>query len=300
MEKKTIMKFLRADWRRVLITAGIFIFFIIGLVVLDSMGPPPTIYTEIIGCTMIITVYSLLVVLKPLDVALELMNIEFSRILVAVILLFYAYILSCLIVSVYDRLKSENKRNRRIIIVCISILAIGFIMMVANCVSVPPANPHSYLDVRMEQYNLICDSLCQRYIDANFTAEEARAYCERYYEIDLNENGKTEGESAKVEGYGVCEDRVYCFNIKECRWGSGPESCLTPEKCKDIMCEVYTEKYGDNIAAAKYIQNRIDFGLCDEYDEKILYEDASTGATKSLAGWWLDTYKNVNCSGESG
>ena len=296
---KTIMKFLRADWIRVFITISVFIFFIIGLVVLDSMGPPPTIYTEIIGCTMIIMVYPLSVVLESLAVFLELISIEFSRILLLVILFFYAYILSCLIVSVYDKLKAENKRNRRIIIVCISILAIGFIIVAANCVSVPPTVPESSRSDRMELYRLVCGLLCQKYIDANFTAEEACPYCEKYFEIDLNENGKTYGEATKVGEYGVCEDRVYCFNIKECMGVSGPDSCLTPEKCKDIMCEVYTERHGDNVTAAKYIQSRIDFGSCDPEDEEISYED-STGATKSLAGWWLGTYKNVHCNGKSG
>ncbi len=296
MEKKTIMKFLRADWRRVLITVGIFIFFIIGLAHLYNIGHARTIYTEIIECTTMITAFPLLIALGPLRDALEPL---YAFTLLPVIICFYAYILSCLIVSVYDKLKSENKRNRRTIIACISILAIGFIILVANCVSVPPANPYSYLDVTMEQYNLICGSLCQRYIDANFTEEEARAYCERYFEIDLNENGKTYGEVGKVCGSGVCEDRVYCFNIKECRGGHTLRSRLTPEKCKDIMCEVYTERHGDNVTAAKYIQSRIDFGSCDEYDEEISYED-STGATKSLAGWWLDTYQSVHCSGENG
>lgn len=97
IKKKRIIEF-RIDWRRISITIILFIFFIIGLIVLGSMGPPSTIYTDIIARIMIILVY-------PLGVVLELINIEPPRSLRVAILLIYAYILSYFIVFAYDKFK---------------------------------------------------------------------------------------------------------------------------------------------------------------------------------------------------
>ena len=141
-----------------------------------------------------------------------------------------------------------------------------------------------------------CDALCARYVNSNFAAVEAIAYCEKYFEIDLNRNGKIPGEAGKISGYGGCEDRVYCFNIKECNWGSSERSRLTPERCRDIMCEVYSEKYENAETASVYITEKMRFGSCDIYDEEISFEDGR-GNVVSLASWWIDNFQDVHCSG---
>ncbi len=139
-----------------------------------------------------------------------------------------------------------------------------------------------------------CDVLCTRYVENNFAGPEALAYCEKYFEIDLDRNWKIVGEAEMLEGYGLCEDRVYCFNIKECSWGSSQRSRLTPERCRDIMCDVYSKKYEDNVTAAEYIQQKIEFGSCDMYDEEISFEGGD-GKMVSLATWWIDNFQDVHC-----
>ncbi len=155
--------------------------------------------------------------------------------------------------------------------------------------------------LELEAFRQHCDALCTRYVDNNFAGPEALAYCEKYFEIDLNRNGKIPGEAGMLEGYGLCEDRVYCFNIKECNWGSGSRSRLSPEKCRDVMCDVYTERYGSNATAAEYIVNQIEFGTCDEYDEEISFED-STSTVQTLATWHtsLFTADTARCRGDTG
>ena len=158
--------------------------------------------------------------------------------------------------------------------------------------------------LELEAFRQHCDALCTRYVDTNFAGAEALAYCEKYFEIDLNKNGKIPGEAAKLEGYGLCEDRVYCFNIKQCNWGSSSRSRLTPEKCKDVMCDVYTDRYSSNDTAAQYIQNVIGFGSCDYEDEEISFEytDPATGALEvgTLASWHQNIYTTVHCRGKTG
>ncbi|MEA3343269.1 MAG: hypothetical protein U9Q92_03815 [archaeon] len=148
----------------------------------------------------------------------------------------------------------------------------------------------------MEQYRMYCDSLCEKYIDSNFDPREAREYCEKYFEIDLNRNGKTTGEAAKINAFGVCEDRVYCLNIIGCR-GSSKNSRLTPQKCRDIMCDAYTERYKDADMASVYIAEKMKFGSCDLYDPVISSEDVD-GKMISTASWWIDNFQDVDCSRE--
>ncbi len=144
------------------------------------------------------------------------------------------------------------------------------------------------VDIDFDKYIIHCDALCKRFTDSKRNPSEALAYCEKYFEIDLDKNGKTVSDASILNNHGVCEDRVYCFNIKECTWGSSSRSRLTPEKCKDIMCDIYTEKYSDNTTAAKYIESMIEFGSCNPKDSELTQEDSS-------ASWWTDTYQNVHC-----
>lgn len=160
-------------------------------------------------------------------------------------------------------------------------------------------------ELALESFRQNCNVLCQRYVDTNFAGPEALAYCEKSFEIDLNRNGKLPGEAGKVNAYGVCEDMVYCFNIIECNWGPSEKSRLSPTKCKDIMCDVYTQRVGDNITAAAYIETKIPFGSCSADDPEISF---TTGATTySLAKWHTDTFlsvadggKGVHCRGATG
>ena len=149
----------------------------------------------------------------------------------------------------------------------------------------------------MESYRMYCDSLCEKYIDANFDQREALEYCEKYFEIDLNRNGKIPGEAAKINAFGVCEDRVYCLNIRGCNWGSSENSRLTPERCRDIMCDVYVGRFEDADMASAYIGEKMEFGSCDLYDPVISFEDVD-GKAISTASWWIDNFQDVNCSGE--
>jgi len=167
-------------------------------------------------------------------------------------------------------------------------------------------------DFGLEQYSIACDCLCQRYIDADFAPAEALDYCEKYYEIDLNENGKIGGEVGRILAYGleygVSEDRVYCFTLTKCYLGSDRNSRLTPEKCRDIMCDVYTERLkGNETAAAASIKNKIPFGESTDSDHEdlIIVDDVNgnpivdpDGKIISLASWWIDNFQDVDCSRE--
>ena len=153
-------------------------------------------------------------------------------------------------------------------------------------------------------YRQQCDALCDQYIDSDFNPQEALAYCEKYYEIDLNENGNIPEEVGMLNAFGVSEDRVYCFNIRECSWGPSRNSRLTPKKCSYIMCDVYTERYkGNQTAAAALIKTKIPFGESTEpYHEDLLVLDMNSkpildreGKIMSTASWWIDNFQDVEC-----
>lgn len=199
-------------------------------------------------------------------------------------------------------LKNKNKRKGQmslemiIGLIILLVVAAVVIKIFMDKMSGDALAPPETLE--LEAFRQHCDALCTRYVDTNFAGAEALAYCEKSFEIDLNKNGKIPGEAWKLEGYGLCEDRVYCFNIKECNWGSSERSRLSPEKCKDIMCDVYTERYGDNnVTAAEYIETKIEFGSCDYLDEEISFFSTSLGTDVTLASWHQDIYQTVHCRG---
>ena len=123
----------------------------------------------------------------------------------------------------------------------------------------------------------------------NHCARKALEYCQKSYEIDLNRNGKIPGEAGTLNAYGVCEDHVYCFNIIECNWGPSEKSRLSPKKCKDIMCDVYNDRFNDNAISNDFIIEKMPFGSCDENDPEI------TVNTHSLAVWHTDNYAAPTC-----
>ncbi len=167
------------------------------------------------------------------------------------------------------------------------------------------SDPPGTEGIELDQYRLACSSLCQRYIDSDFVPAEALHYCEKYYDIDLNKNGKTRGEVGTVSGYGVSEDRVYCFNLIECHWGTSRNSRLTPKKCKDIMCDVYTDRQASNETAAAMIETKIPFGhSTDPYQEELIIKDKdgnpkldAGGYEQTEAVWWVNSFGNVHCRG---
>jgi len=153
-------------------------------------------------------------------------------------------------------------------------------------------------ELELESYRQKCQLSCQQYVDAGKAGSAALEYCSKYFEIDINHNGVF-GEAQELNGFGLCEDRVYCFNMYECELKSVGESRLTPQKCRDIMCEEYTEKQGSNNTAAEYIASKIKFGSCS-YDDSAISFTNSTGSIVTLGGWHKDIYASVHCRGSSG
>jgi len=177
------------------------------------------------------------------------------------------------------------------------------IVLILNIPIVTISDPSIYREpvdtsYRLEGYRQQCQLLCQKYIDTNFAPQEALDYCQKSFEIDLNINGKM-GESGMLNAYGICEDKAYCFNMIECQWGPSEKNSLTPEKCKDIMCNVYTPRIGDNASAVTHIQQKMQFGSCDINDPEITVTD-SNGTSHTFAKWWTDNFQNVHCPGQTG
>ncbi len=191
------------------------------------------------------------------------------------------------------RSKSERKEIRKYqiitVILMLIILAPVIVKIFKSDSKLDELIIPESIDIDFDKYTMHCDALCKRFTDSRRNPKEALAYCEKYFEIDLNKNGKIAEDVSELNNYDVCEDRVYCFNIEECSWGSGSRSRLTPEKCKDLMCDVYAEQYDDNTTAAQYIQSRITFGSCSSPGESEITE------TDTSISWWTETYKNVHC-----
>jgi hypothetical protein len=86
-------------------------------------------------------------------------------------------------------------------------------------------------------------------------------YCEYYWKgNDWNRNS-LQSEIIQVGPYKwyACEDRIYCFLVEPCedRFGSGLKAI---EKCRQLLCQTYLEKYnGDVSLASKALQNIVGF-----------------------------------------
>jgi hypothetical protein len=97
-------------------------------------------------------------------------------------------------------------------------------------------------------------SACERYCK-----DKDVEYCRYYWNgNDWNEN-KIKSEVIKVGKYQwyACEDRIYCFLVVPCdEFGSGLKLM---EKCKNLLCQTYLEKYGDKDRATAALLDAINF-----------------------------------------
>lgn len=173
------------------------------------------------------------------------------------------------------------RRNVAVLVIVFLSLAVLYSYYMYNL----PCTCTNTREPTIEDYIGHCDTMCERYVEGNFSEVKARYYCEKYFEIDLNENEMT-NESVILGEYGICEDRVYCFNLGFCSGGLGNNRSLTPETCRDIMCETYSGRYGDADIASEYIASIVPFGSCD------LDDDVIAGHTD----WWTDNFQNIECS----
>ena len=99
MSKEIIMEFLKPDKRKNLIAIILSIFFIIGLIISRGVGPHPTIIDIFIFNIFVALTY-------PLSILFKLINVTIiNPPLQLIIIFFYAYLLSCLIIFIYDKFK---------------------------------------------------------------------------------------------------------------------------------------------------------------------------------------------------
>ncbi|MEA3342581.1 MAG: hypothetical protein U9Q92_00305 [archaeon] len=204
--------------------------------------------------------------------------------------------------------ESKNKRKGQmslemiIGLIILLVVAAVVIKIFMDKMNLGPAPGEEAME--LDPYMLVCDKLCQDYIDSRDTSD-AFEYCRHFFpEIDLNKNSNIEGDVGTINGFGVCEDRVYCFALTNCKIGTSRSTTLTPEKCKDVMCKVYKEQYGSNESAASVVQGHMPFGVsCDPNDDTLQEIDEATGEIiLDAAGdpiyksqWWKNTFENVHC-----
>ena len=119
----------------------------------------------------------------------------------------------------------------------------------------PPGSPEEVLS--KQEFLSQCENYCN---DPNKIAE----YCRLYWNGNDWNGDRVPYQLVQVGTYNwyTCEDRVYCFLVTSCeRLGSGKDLL---RKCKDILCGIYTDKYGNDTLATQQLFKDIGFSnRCD-------------------------------------
>jgi len=160
-----------------------------------------------------------------------------------------------------------------VILLVVAAVVISLVIYYINPKRVP--NPSEELSVRAFLQK------CEEYCSSN----DINAFCTYYYQDnDWNKNGiKYEVVNVGKYNWPTCEDRVYCFLVVPCedKLGSGISAI---EKCKEILCQTYIEKYNDVNLASEALHNDINFSNRCNLDDA-----ESKGLIKPEDNW----YKNV-------
>jgi len=163
-----------------------------------------------------------------------------------------------------------------VILLVVAAVVISLVIYYINPKKIP--NPSQELSVRA--FLSKCEEYCQD--------TSTNAYCTYYYpDNDWDKNG-VKYEVVKVGKYNwpTCEDRVYCFLAVPCedRFGSGMAAI---EKCKEIICQTYLEKYNDVGLASEALLNDIKFS------DKCSLDDAeSKKLIKPEDNWYKAIFKS--------
>jgi hypothetical protein len=146
-------------------------------------------------------------------------------------------------------MKAQLTLETIIMLVVLLVLAGVMITLILTTLK-PPTSPEKILS--KQEFLSQCESYCN-------DPEKAAEYCRLYWNgKDWNEN-KLSYELIQVGAYNwyTCEDRVYCFLVRPCdRIGIGSDLI---KRCKDILCGIYLDKYGDTKLATQRLLQDINF-----------------------------------------
>jgi len=186
--------------------------------------------------------------------------------------------------------KAQASLEMVIGLVILLVVAAVVISLVINYIS-PSRVPNPKEELSIKSFIEKCREYC---LDTS-----TNDYCTYYYPgDDWNKNGK-KCEIVRVGDYAwpACEDRVYCFLVVPCeeRFGSGWNAI---NKCKELLCQAYTEKYGDINLASEALRSTIQFssesctkGQMGQISQCNLTEAESKGLIRPEENWYRKVFE---------
>ena len=175
-------------------------------------------------------------------------------------------------------MKAQLTLETIIMLVVLLVLAGVMITLILSTLK-PPAAPERVLS--KQEFLSQCENYCN-------DPEKQVEYCRLYWKgRDWNQNN-IPSELIQVGSYNwyACEDRIYCFLVQPCeRLGTGLELL---QRCKELLCGIYLDKYGDSTIATQKLKIDIGFSkTCGfsnvpEYENwyKKVFESGCVGVTE--------------------
>lgn len=145
----------------------------------------------------------------------------------------------------------------------------------------PPQQPlinHTVIMVIAEELDRVtrlCQGVCP---NGTCTRSQEVAFCSQYYsKVDLDANGVYNNYIPFIFGdYGVCEDRLYCWQITSCQC----EETLNFDSCTKILCQDLRQKNMTAVQSTIELKKLLQEGSC-QTDKNY---DARTSWTNNLQG----------------
>jgi hypothetical protein len=146
-------------------------------------------------------------------------------------------------------MKGQLTLETIIMLVVLLVLAGVMITLILTTLK-PPSSPEKVLS--KQEFLSMCENYCNN-------PEKTVDYCRAYWNGRDWNNNNVPSELIQVGSYNwyACEDRIYCFLVKPCdRLGTGIELL---EKCRDLLCGTYVDKYGSADIATDKLKQDISF-----------------------------------------
>jgi hypothetical protein len=149
-----------------------------------------------------------------------------------------------------------------IILLVVAGVVISLVLFYVN----PKRMPSPTEQLSIQEFKSKCESLC-----SDTTTND---YCTYYYPGEDWDKDGIKYNITKVGKYEwpTCEDRVYCFLVVPCedRFGIGINAI---EKCRQVLCQAYIEKFNDVKLANASLWDNINFSTKCSIMGKVIPSD---------------------------
>jgi hypothetical protein len=114
---------------------------------------------------------------------------------------------------------------------------------------------------QVEKARKACQETCDKALEEDCRDSELVQFCITYIAADIDGNGRIgDYDETLLQGTGLCEDRIYCPQLAQCRCYGG----LTMKQCMSLLCDFWKAQGMESVEKrSESLRNYLAPGVCD-------------------------------------